>query len=61
VTRYGEETSSTRRWKGLDMRSRSGGDNHQGRATYDLTADRCSFVDLWMDSDSKDYMIRLGV
>ena len=48
--------------KGLDLRARySGRDVHQGRATYDLTADGWTFVELWLNSDTKDYMSMIGV
>jgi hypothetical protein len=35
-------------------------DEHQGRATYDQTADGWTLVELWLDSDTKDYMSGTG-
>lgn len=43
--------------KGLDLRALySGRDEHQGRATYDRTADGWTLAELWLDSDTKNYM-----
>ena len=43
--------------KGLNLRGlHSGVDQHQGRATYDRTADGWTLAELWLDSDTKNYM-----
>lgn len=43
--------------KGLDLRAiYSGRDEHQGRATYDRIADAWTLSELWLDSDTKNYM-----
>jgi hypothetical protein len=47
--------------KGLDLGSSVyHRDEHQGRATYDQTADGWTLVELWLDSDTKDYMSNIG-
>jgi hypothetical protein len=43
--------------KGLNLRGMySGVDQHQGRATYDRTAAGWALVELWLDSDTRNYM-----
>jgi hypothetical protein len=47
--------------KGLDLGSSVyHRDEHQGRATYDQTGDGWALTELWLDSDTKDYMSANG-
>jgi hypothetical protein len=47
--------------KGLDLGSNVyHRDEHQGRATYDQTSDGWTLAELWLDSDTRDYMSSNG-